>query len=109
MKKFLVGSAILSLMLWACGDDSSSAPENTSGDEPTNLESELPPDTTCCKENVYSSSVASGKSSAVETPESSSSADVHELSSSGDAPVSSSSQTEKNISQFNHESYVGCI
>lgn len=97
MKKFLVGSAILSLMLWACGDDSSSAPENTSGDEPTNLESELPPDTTCCKENVYSSSVASGKSSAVETPESSSSADVHELSSSGDAPVSSSSQTEKNV------------
>ena len=96
MKKFLLGSAILSLMLWACGGDSSSAPENTSGDEPTNLENELPPDTTCCKENIYSSSVASGKSSAV-TPESSSSVDAPESSSSADAPESSSSRTEKNV------------
>lgn len=96
MKKFLVGSAILSLMLWACGDDSSSAPENTSGDEPTNLENELPPDTTCCKVNIYSSSVEQSPSSV-----SSSSSFNVPLSSETCCIDRSSSSQEETVQQIN--------
>lgn len=101
MKKILFGSAILSLMLWACGDDSSStAPEPVTGGNSSTVEvsssSELPPDTTCCKVTLSSSSEEQSSSS----ESSSSSFDVPLSNETCCIELSSSSQ-EETVQQIN--------